>query len=207
MVSKYPELEVVHRCFALAPRPESIEEIFGNKAKGKHEILNHWRAANLNDDEHRINADLMAARDFDYPYSMPGLRACKAAELQRGQSGHWDMFDRVQKAHLTECRNIADENVLIDCAKDIGLDADRFVSDFMSQTVLDLVWKDLREAAKLGVHAVPTLVINRRYAVVGAVQEDVLDLLFEQVVETGEVLTRVPGVVSIVGDGDGWRIT
>jgi len=47
--------------------------------------LGHWRAANENDDEHRIHAELMAKKDFDYPYSTPGLLACKAAELQGGK--------------------------------------------------------------------------------------------------------------------------
>ncbi|MDR7416414.1 MAG: DsbA family protein [Armatimonadota bacterium] len=71
---------------------------------------------------HRINADLMATRPFDYPYSMPGLKACKAAEFQGGHAAHWDMFDRVQRAHLTECLNIADFEVLRQCAADVGLD-------------------------------------------------------------------------------------
>ena len=59
--------------------------ILDSKERGKQEVLNHWRTANLNDDEHRINTDPMAQRPFDYPYSMPGLLACKAAEMQGGQ--------------------------------------------------------------------------------------------------------------------------
>lgn len=36
------------------------------------------------------------------------------------------MFDRVQRAHLTECLNIADLEVLRQCAADIGLDVARW---------------------------------------------------------------------------------
>jgi len=107
--------------------------MFGSKEQGKQEILNHWRAANQNDDEHRINADVMETRTFDYPFSMPGLMACKAAEMQGGPDKHWDYFDRIQKAHLTECRNIVDPEVLIECARDIGLDVDRFREDYQSE--------------------------------------------------------------------------
>jgi len=135
LVREMDDVEIIHRSFALAPSPYSIVEIFGSKEEGKREILNHWRAANLNDDEHRINADLMASRDFDYPYSIPGLLARKAAEFQGGQSAHWDMFDRVQYAHLTECLNIADFEVLRQCAKDIGLDVPRWEKDFHSEEV------------------------------------------------------------------------
>lgn len=201
IVSLFPSVEVVHRCFALAPEPDSIVKVFGSKERGKREIMRHWRAANLNDDEHRINADLMEARDFDYPYSMPGLRACKAAELQRGQQGHWDMFDRIQKAHLTECRNIADERVLVDCAEEIGLDVERFVRDLRSDEVERLVRADLRRARQLGVHAVPTLIVDGRYAVQGAVSMEVLEIVFEQLTTTGEILTPVPGLVSRVARG------
>ncbi|MEM0348866.1 MAG: DsbA family protein [Candidatus Caldarchaeum sp.] len=206
IVTKFPHVEVVHRCFALAPEHDSIEKIFGSKERGKQEILRHWRAANLNDDEHRINADLMASRDFDYPYSMPGLKACKAAEIQKGQEGHWDMFDRIQRAHLTECRNIADASVLIECATDVGLEVERFFNDFNDSRVEGMVREDLREAEKLGIYAVPSLVINRRYIIQGAVHMDILMLIFEQLAETGEIITPVPGVVSTLAGRGTWRI-
>jgi len=65
-------IEVIHRSFALALKPDGIENIFGSKEERKNQILEHWRAANINDDEHRINAELMAQRSFNYPYSTPG---------------------------------------------------------------------------------------------------------------------------------------
>ena len=168
LVSEDPEVEVVHRCFALAPTPDAIVAIFGSKERGKREILNHWRAANANDDHHRINAELMASRPFDYPYSMPGLLACKAAEVQGGQAAHWAMFDRVQQAHLTQCLNIADFEVLRRCAEEVGLDVARWEQDYHSPRVRQLVWADLDRARALGVTAVPTLVAAGRFALVGA---------------------------------------
>jgi len=168
LVRERPEITVVHRCFALAPTPEAIVEIFGSKERGKREILNHWRAANLNDDEHRINADLMAQRPFDYPYSMPGLLACKAAEMQGGPAAHWDMFDRVQRAHLTECLNIADFEVLRQCAVDVGLDVGRWERDYGSAAVREAVERDLARARLLGITGVPTLVAEGRFGLVGA---------------------------------------
>ncbi len=118
------KIEVVHRSFALAPEPDGIARIFGSKEQGKIEILGHWRAANENDGEHRIHAELMTQKDFDYPYSTPGLLACKAAELQGGNAMHEKMFNRIQKAHMTDCFNINDFEVLKKCARDVGLDVD-----------------------------------------------------------------------------------
>lgn len=168
LVERHPEIGVEHRCFALAPTPDAIVAIFGSKERGKREILEHWRAANANDDEHRINADLMASRPFEYPYSMPGLLACKAAEVQGGQAAHWDMFDRVQRAHLTECQNILDFEVLRQCAADVGLDVERWERDYRSAEVWEAVQRDLARAQIYGITGVPTLVAEGRFILVGA---------------------------------------
>ena len=88
LVREEPDIQVEHRCFALAPTPDGIAALFGSAERGKQEILSHWRAADRNDDEHRIDAELMASRPFPYPWSLPGLQACKAAEIQAGQEGH-----------------------------------------------------------------------------------------------------------------------
>ncbi len=168
LANENPDVEIIHRSFALVPNPDVIVQIFGSKENGKKEILNHWRMANENDDEHRINVELMEQRDFDYPYSIPGLLACKVAELQGGQKAHWDMFDRIQKAHLVECLNIADFNVLKKCAEDIGLDMEKWESDYNSLTVFQNLTYDLELAKHYGINGVPTLVANGRYGIVGA---------------------------------------
>lgn len=168
LVHEFPDVEIIHRSFALAPTKNSIEKMFGSKEAGKSEILKHWQAANRNDDAHRICTDEMACKPFDYPHSMPGLRACKAAELQGGQSAHWDMFDRIQKAHLTEAKNIADLDILLDCAMDVGLDKDQFVKDYHSEKVTQAIEADSLKAGLAGVHAVPTLIVNEEQVITGA---------------------------------------
>lgn len=181
LVRENSDIEIIHRSFALAPNPDAIAQIFGSKENGKKEILNHWRMANENDDEHRINAELMEQRDFDYPWSIPGLLACKSAELQGGQIAHWDMFDRIQKAHLVECLNIADFDVLKMCAKDIELDVERWESDYNSEIVFQNLAYDLEISKHYGINGVPALVANGRYGVVGAHKYDVLLRWLEKV--------------------------
>jgi len=182
LAKEYP-VEVVHRCFALAPTPEAIVEIFGSKEEGKREILDHWRMANLNDDEHRINADLMEKRDFDYPHSIPGLLACKAAEIVGGQNVHWDVFDRIQKAHLTECRNIADFEVLISCVKDVGLDVEAWHKAYIDRKTFDMMLSDFERAYGYGVTGVPTLVANSRYGLVGAQKYETIKKWLEKIIQ------------------------
>lgn len=160
LTQEFPDIQVIHRSFPLAPEPNDIVQMFGSKEKGKRDILKHWKAANMNDDEHRINAELMEQRDFDYPYSTPALLACKAAEMQGGQEMHWDYFDKAQEAHLTLCRNVADFDVLTDIAIELGLDVDRFRADLRGEQVKYLLRLDIDRALELGVEATPTLVAN-----------------------------------------------
>lgn len=178
LVWEHLDTEIVHRAFALAPDPVAIARMFGDKGEGKRQILSHWRAANMNDDEHRIRADLMATRDFDYPHSMPGLLGCKAAEFQRGQAGHWDYFDRVQQAHVTECVDIADDDVLERCAQDVGLDVARFRRDVGSRVACEGVEADMEIAARYGVTSTPSIVVNEGHLLSGAVSyEHLIDFL------------------------------
>lgn len=180
LVAEFPEIEVIHRSFALASDADRLVEMFGSKEAAKREILNHWRNANENDDEHRIHTEDMALRTFDYPYSMPGLLACKSAELQGGQLAHWNMFDRIQKAHLVETQNIADFNVLLQCADEVGLDTERFKNDFESDATLDAIYQDSYTAKELGVNAVPSLLINGRKLLSGAHKYETLKELTQR---------------------------
>jgi len=175
----YPQVQIEHHAFALAPDPGVIARMFGSVGNGKAEIMEHWEAAAAHSDGEAINAALMRSREFPYPYSMPGLLACKAAEVQAGMSAHWEMFDHVQRAHAVEATNIADPVALKACAADIGLDVARWEADFQSPAVRQAVEADLNEAYQLGVSAVPTLVFNRRWALPGAVPEAALRRVVE----------------------------
>jgi putative protein-disulfide isomerase len=64
--------------------------------------------------------------------------------------------------------NIADFGVLRRCAEEVGLDVGRWEEDYHSARVRQLVQADLDRAQALGVTAVPTLVAEGRFGLVGA---------------------------------------
>jgi len=181
LAEEHPEVKVLHRSFALSPNKERISQVFGSKEEGKRQIIQHWKAANANDDNHRINAELMEQKEFDYPYSMPALMACKAAEFQGGEKAHWDYFDAVQKAHLTDCLNINDPDVLIEVAKSLNLNIERFKQDFESKQAKEAVEVDMESIQRNGVNSVPTLVFNNKHKVSGAVSYNNLVEILEKV--------------------------
>ncbi len=175
------QVQVEHRCFALAPDPTQITRMFGSPEAGKAEIMTHWEAAAFHSDGEAINPELMRSRPFPYPYSMPGLLACKAAELQGGPAAHWDMFDQVQRTHAIEAHNIADPEVLRECAVEAGLDLSRWERDFRSPETRHAVQRDLAEAQARGIYAVPTLVFNDRWSLSGAVPEAMLRRIVDDI--------------------------
>ncbi len=176
-------VEINHRCFALAPIRDDITRMFGSPDQGKGEILKHWQSAkDHSNNEVEINVGLMLERTFPYPHSLPGLTACKAAELQGGQELHWKYFDRVQYAHAAECRNIADRQVLFDIAAELKLDMAQFEKDFQNDSTKEIISKDFELARSMNINAVPTVVINQQIIIPGAIStEGYLKIFIDQI--------------------------
>jgi predicted DsbA family dithiol-disulfide isomerase len=168
-VAAHPEVQVVHRSFPLASSPDFLGgRLFANKTEAKQEVIMvHWADARDFEPDPRINCELMMSRDFDYPYSMPNQLGGKAAEMQGGQAAHWAFFDRVQRAHLTECRNIADWEVLASCADEIGLDVSRWRTDASGEHAHTLVSEDMARAGRYGILRIPALVADGRHLLQG----------------------------------------
>ncbi len=190
-VAAHPEVQVVHRSFPLASSPDFFGgRLFANKTEAKQEVIMvHWADARDFEPDPRINCELMMSRDFDYPYSMPNQLGGKAAEMQGGQAAHWAFFDRVQRAHLTECRNIADWEVLASCADEIGLDVSRWRTDASGEHAHTLVSEDMARAGRYGILRIPALVADGRHLLQGlpkstlgyCIKEESLDTFYADV--------------------------
>ncbi|MGK2941507.1 MAG: DsbA family oxidoreductase [Immundisolibacter sp.] len=165
LVATQPDIEVTHRSWPLATDPTLMTKIFPSKDAARAEICGqHWKDAHDVENDPRIDYRLMMTRTFDYPYSMPSQRGCKAAEKQGGQAAHWDFFDRAQKAHLTECIDTADPEVLARCAGDVGLDVARWRKDFEDTTARDAeIFRDMETAKGYGILRAPTLIANGKH--------------------------------------------
>ncbi len=162
-----------YKTFPLGPTREELTRMFGSEENAKREILTHWAASRRLPGGEEINPALMASRPFPYPYSMPALRAVKAAEFQGGMAAHARMYDRLQRAHLVQARNVADPQTLLECAAELGFDLPRFRIDLESESTLQAVWQDQQEAFAVGVSATPTVVFNGQWILPGAVSVEI----------------------------------
>jgi predicted DsbA family dithiol-disulfide isomerase len=76
------------------------------------------------------------------------------------------------KAHFTEGKNIADHQVLIDIAKQSGLDALKTEVMLRSNDFTDEVRYDEKTAQNIGISGVPFFVINHKLGISGAQSPD-----------------------------------
>lgn len=169
-----PEVQIVHRSFALVRQPEDFDYMFQSRQRAKEEVLHHWEQANLVDPLHRFNIEGMRKADFLFPISMPALKACKAAYFVAGDAGYWDLFDALQDSFFVRNLNIQEESVLAEGAKKAGLDVDAWQALLHTPKVEQAVQADLALAQRYGIHEVPTLVVNGKTIIRGALPQEQL---------------------------------
>ena len=163
-----PELEVIHRSFALVPEVGAFDGMFGSREKAKAEILTHWEQANKNDDLHRFNIDGMKEKDFLFPTSMPPLRAVKAAEEVGGHDMAWDAFDALQNALFVDNKNIEELEVMKEALSKTSIDLEKWQMAYDSSNSLEEVNKDLALVKSYGISGAPFIVVNGKYGLNGA---------------------------------------
>lgn len=209
ITAEIPEINIIHRSFALAPTPKDLERMFGSHENAKKEIMSHWEHANANDTLHRFNIQGMKEEHFLFPTSMKPLRAAKAAFLVGGESQYWDVFDTLQKALFTDNLDINDETVIKETVEKTGIDYDMWCSFYESDTSLLEVENDFKVAKSYGIQSVPSLVIDGKYLINGALDEDYLiKILKNKLEEKSRVSTletlNVDGEACVF-ENDTWR--
>jgi putative protein-disulfide isomerase len=155
------DLDIRHRSFVLQSSREEMTTRWGTPEQARETILGHWSVCReASDRPDLIDMEAMRGAGFDYPHGWTAALACKAAERLGGQSAHWDMFDRIQLAHLAEARDIADASVLVDAAGDIGLEARAFARAMADPATAQAVETDRRAARLLQVRSIPALIVR-----------------------------------------------
>ncbi|MDX5413142.1 MAG: DsbA family protein [Rhodobacterales bacterium] len=155
------DLDVRHRTFVLQASRAEMAARWGSPEDARETILGHWAVCRkVSDRPELVDINAMRAATFDYPHGMIAALGCKAAERLGGQNAHWDMFDRLQCAHLTEARNVADPATVLDVARKLGFEASAFAELFDDPGTLRSVETDRQKARKLQVRSIPTLIVR-----------------------------------------------
>ncbi len=155
------DLDIRHRTFVLQASRAEMAIRWGTPEDARETILGHWSACrDASDRPEAIDIEAMRRASFAYPHGMTAAIGCKSAERLGGQAAHWDMFDALQRAHLTEARNIADPQVIRQLAAEIGLNASDFDALFADPDTARAVEADRQRARALQIRIVPALVVR-----------------------------------------------
>ncbi len=104
----------------------------------------------------RFNHDFWQAcqpRRSTYP-------SCRALLLARKVHKADAMISAIQKAYYLDARNPSDDDTLIACAEEIGMDAGEFAAALNSEETRDELEQELSFNHRLGVRSFPTLVLK-----------------------------------------------
>ena len=96
------------------------------------------------------------------------LKAHRILQLAKSKQLSNEAEEALFKAHFTDGLDIANDDVLIDIARQVGLEDEEVVSVLNSDQFAYEVNQDIREAGNIGVKGVPFFVFNRKYGVSGA---------------------------------------
>jgi putative protein-disulfide isomerase len=155
------DLDIRHRSFVLQASRAEMAARWGTPAEARETILGHWSVCReVSDRPDLIDVEAMRNARFDYPHGWEAALACKAAETIGGQAAHWDLFDRIQIAHLAEARDIAEPEVLVEMACGIGLDVAAFARAMANPATAQAVEADRRAARQLQVRSIPALIVR-----------------------------------------------
>ena len=160
-LSKEFDLDIRHRTFVLQTSRAEMTARWGSPANARETILGHWSVCRqVSDRPELVDIQAMRAAPFDYPHGLTAALGCKAAEQLGGQAAHWDMFDRLQRAHLTEARNVADQEIVLHAAQELGFRAAAFAEAFGDPATARAVETDQHDARALQVRSIPALIVR-----------------------------------------------
>jgi predicted DsbA family dithiol-disulfide isomerase len=111
---------------------------------------------------------------FDHVRAANTFDAHRLTHLAAAHDRQDAMTERLQRAHFTEGKLLSDHETLVRLAAEVGVPEDEAREMLASERFSAEVRADEQTAADAGIHAVPTFVVDRRIAVAGAQQPEVL---------------------------------
>ena len=152
------------------------------------------------DGRQKVGAEEPRARfeppELDAPLpssSMPALTSAKCAELQ-GDASFERFHARLFTAHFEDNLDISRQDVLSRLARECDLDMPRFRADFADAAYQAVLHDCAEGTAWFGVSGLPTVILNEKLSLVGAVSTERYRLLIDWILagEPGGVIPLAP---------------
>lgn len=127
----------------------------------------------------RLGLDFRRGRTFT-PHTILSLQAGEWAAANGTTQQVIDYHRALFKAYFTDFENLMDIDVLIRHADAVGLDGAALRQALVDGSILDATNEAIEHSYAVGVQAIPTFILDERYAVVGAQEYETLERVMEQ---------------------------
>ena len=186
-LAKFPHkdhVEVTYKAYQLNPNAPKVMTLTPAKAFAKGHHMSEKKA------EERFKMFKENAKTVGLEYDYDNIQMTNtfdAHRLAKWANEHGkepEITARFMKAYFTDGLNLSDKETLVDLAKEVGLDETKAEEIVNSDQYADVVEEQITEGRQVGVRGVPFFVLNRKYGVSGAQQEEyftqVLNKLWEE---------------------------
>ncbi|MDX8387026.1 MAG: DsbA family protein [Ghiorsea sp.] len=155
LLSKLPQdIEVEYLVGGLAPDSSEPMDIDTQLM-----IQKHWHTIEKRVPNTQFNFDFWT-QNTPKRSTYPACRAVLAAKIQNAQKED-EMILAIQQAYYLSAKNPSDDEVLKNCANEIGLDVTQFENDFQAPTTQDLLLKTIQRVRNMPVAGFPSLVLKK----------------------------------------------
>jgi predicted DsbA family dithiol-disulfide isomerase len=179
------EVRVIHKAFAIISDLDALKSVAFTEEEAREVFFKEFEIIKRYVPDYDLEGVKKRAK-FSYVWSVPPLRACKAAEILGGNEAHGRFFEEAQKAFFEEGLDVTDEGVLANIAEKVGLNKEEFVQVFRSRKSLLAYEEDEAEAKAKGIRGVPAILINDGYTLRGLQSEETLRIVIEDFLQYGE---------------------
>ena len=127
--------------------------------------------------EHLIATGKSLGIEFDFESECRIANTLDAHRLLRWAMGagvQLDVAERLMKAYFVECKFLGDHDLLVDIAREAGMDADLVADLLKSDKDKDLIRSEVHQAHAMGIQGVPMFIFNGNAGVSGAQDASVL---------------------------------
>jgi predicted DsbA family dithiol-disulfide isomerase len=131
-----------------------INNLNVRRKKNYEQIANFWERT-ASKSGMSCDGSLWLENPVDFPYF--ASIALKAAELQGRRAGI-RFLRKLQEVLFLEKQNISSKEVLIECARGLGLDVEEFIADLHSESAAKAFQCDIKITSEMDVQEIPTLV-------------------------------------------------
>ncbi|MEI6137319.1 MAG: DsbA family oxidoreductase [Chloroflexota bacterium] len=127
----------------------------------------------------RLGLDFKRGRSFT-PHTILALQAGEFARAHGTTQQVIDYHRALFRGYFTDFENLMEIDVLVKHADEVGLDGDALRAALENGTHLQETNEAIEQAYAIGVEAIPTFVVNEKYAVVGAQEYETLERVMVQ---------------------------